>query len=320
MNLARQLRLGSVLYHTYHAPKGFLTRCQREGPINLLLSHRGRRAMERAVSDLKPLSLPVGDVVGEIHFLTGRKFWYQTCFCAYSMLHHSGIPLRPVVYDDGTLEEKHRLEMARILPQVRFVPREETEARVDDALPWSLYPVLRARRLAFPLLRKLTDIHAGSTGWKLFLDSDMLFFQRPAFLMKWLESPSRPCYMLDCVTSYGYTPTLMTSLAGAVIPEKVNTGICGLQSESLDWDRMESWCEAMLRREGTHYLQEQALSAMFLAGRECSIAPASDYVVNPPKEDVVNLRGVMHHYVAVSKAWYFRFGWKDVLRSVGKPQ
>src|SRR5262245_49140472 len=103
--LARRLRMGQLLYHTYHAPKGFLTRCHREGLRNLWLSHRGRREMEAAAKTLPALTATNTNSAPEIHFLSGRKFWYQTCFCAFSLLRNSPLQLRPVIYDDGTLDD-----------------------------------------------------------------------------------------------------------------------------------------------------------------------------------------------------------------------
>src|SRR5262249_1452024 len=120
-SLARGWGLGVLLYRIYHAPMGWMKRCWREGPINLLLNHRGRRLMEKAAYRLSDLGQPAGGDVPEIHFLTGRKYWYQTCFCAYSMMRYAGSPLRLVVYDDGSLGAKHRREMARIFPGLRLI-------------------------------------------------------------------------------------------------------------------------------------------------------------------------------------------------------
>src|SRR5262249_25524834 len=133
--LARSWGLGVLLYRIYHAPLGWLKRCRREGPVNLLLTYRGRRLMEKAVSRLPALPQPAGGAGPEIHFLTGRKYWYQTCFCAFSMMRHAGTPLGLVVYDDGTLEANHRREMARIFPQLRFISAQEIDQRLDHVLP-----------------------------------------------------------------------------------------------------------------------------------------------------------------------------------------
>jgi hypothetical protein len=311
-NAARRLRLGALAYHAYYAPAGMVKRVRREGAMNLLLSRYGRRQMERAAFRLPAMRSSDTEPLREVHFLTGRRFWYQTCFCAYSLLCHSPLGLRPVIYDDGTLLPEHRVEIRRIFPQARIVLPAEIQVRLDHALPAARYPCLRKRRLAYPHLRKLTDIHAGGTGWKLVLDSDMLFFRAPAFLLAWLQAPAAPCHMLDAASAYGYSQELMAELTQAPLPERLNVGICGLHSEEIEWDRLECWCRALLDREGSHYLQEQALTAMLVADRACAIAPADDYVIQPSREEVQRPCGVMHHYVAESKAWYFRYAWRQV--------
>jgi hypothetical protein len=143
----------------------------------------------------------------------------------------------------------------------------------------------------------------------------MLFFREPTFLLDWLRSPGVPCHMLDVASCYGYSEALMERLAGAPIPGRLNVGVCGLRGEDVDWDRLEAWCRTLIEQEGPHYLQEQALTAMLLAGRPCAVAPAADYVALPGRAEVERPAAVMHHYVAESKAWYFRFGWRAALRA-----
>ena len=59
--------------------------------------------METAAYCLPPLPHPhPGQSPLEVWFLTGRRFWYQTAFCAWSLAYHSGRPLTVHLADDGT--------------------------------------------------------------------------------------------------------------------------------------------------------------------------------------------------------------------------
>ncbi len=310
---ARDLGLGVALYHGYHAPKGLMQHYLRRDPFRRAGDERASQHMETAAYQLPPLQTGLTAPLGEIHFLSGQRFWYQTCFCAYSLIQQSGQYLRPVIYDDGSLAPQHQAEIARIFPDSRIVTRGAIETRLDTCLPWKQFPTLRSRRLEYPNLRKLTDIHAGTQGWKLVLDSDMLCWRSPTLLLEWLRSPQQPCYMVDVETSYGYSPALMTALAQAPIPERVNVGICGLNSNTLDWDELEFWCRTLQEREGTHYYQEQAMLAMLMARQFCVVAPESDYVVMPTRAEVKQPQAILHHYVADAKPWYFRYAWQQVL-------
>lgn len=314
---AKNMGLGVALYHLYHAPRGMIRHYFQRDPIRRALDHRAQQAMETAASQLPPLPDYGTGAPLEIHFLSGKKFWYQTCFCAYSLAQRSRVNLQPIIYDDGSLEPEYQSEVRRIFPNAQIISREMIQARLDVYLPAQHFPHLRQRRLTYPNLRKLTDIHPGSAGWKLVLDSDMLFFRSPTVLLDWLRSPQRPCHMIDVETAYGYSPALMASLAGTPMPERINVGVSGLNSSNLDWEELEFWCKTMIQQEGTHYYQEQAIVAMLMARQPCTIAPATDYIVLPDRAEVQTPRAVLHHYVADSKPWYFRYGWRHVVQSNG---
>ncbi len=309
----RRLGLGRLAYLLYHAPRAALSdSIAAGGPLAQWKTSRGRTAMEQAARNLPFLSATDGPPL-ELHLLTGRRFWYQTAFCLWSFARHANRPLTPVIYDDGSLAAEYQAPLARLFPTARFVARAETVARLDEHLPAGKFPVLRERWLNYPNIRKLTDPHLGRTGWKLVVDSDLLFFRRPDFLLAWTDAPDRPLHAVDCETSYGYDRAHMHKLAGAPVADLVNVGLTGLESGALDWEKLEHWTRALQEREGTSYYLEQALIAMLVAGRPCAVAPGADYVTLPRPPEARECRAVMHHYVANSKRWYFQQNWRRVL-------
>lgn len=311
-----RLTPGRLLYLGWHAPLGRARKALREGPLNLWLAARGEQAMYAAAETLPPCPAPAADAP-EVTFLSGARFWRQTVFCAASLTLAAGRAYRFVIVDDGTLAPGDAAHLARLLPGVRIQGPQETLARLDAHLPQARYPVLRRHRLAYPHLRKLTDVHAGRRGWGLVLDSDMLFFARPQALMDWLDAPARPLHMVDVADAYGYDPVLLRDIAGAPLPGRVNVGVCGLDSDALDWDRLEAWCARLLAEAGSHYLLEQALTAMLFAGAEVQALPAEAYVVAPARAEARRPTAALHHYVAEAKAWYFRFAWREAARRLG---
>ena len=142
------------------------------------------------------------------------------------------------------------------------------------------------------------------------LDSDVLFFGRPEFLLRWLAAPLLPLYSIDITESYGYSRALLEQLAGGPLPVRLNSGVIGLRSEAIDWEKLEGWCAQLIQREGSHYLLEQTLTALLLAGTRCAVAPDSDYITAPSQAEAAIPRGVMHHYVHDSKRGYFRSAWR----------
>lgn len=301
---------GRILYQTWHRPRAWWNRVRQNGGLRSHLSlERDRAEMEQAAASLHPPP-PASGAPLELHLLTGARFWYQTAFCLVSLATHARRPLHPIIYDDGSLSPRFRDSLLRLCPLARIVGVAEQVGRLEKLLPAAQFPTLRERWSAYPHIRKIIAPHLGSNGWKLVLDSDLLFFRRPDLLIDWLDQPDRPLHAVDCVESYGYPRDALDQLAGHPLAPLVNVGLAGLRSDEIDWERLEHWSASLISRHGTHYVLEQALVAMLMAGRECIVAPAADYVTNPALPEAEQCRAVMHHYVADSKRWYFGQNWR----------
>lgn len=248
-----------------------------------------------------------------VYFLTGEKYWYQTAFCLYSLqkvCNH--MQINGIFIDDGSIAPTLKAQIVKQFPNSRIISADETEALLDIYLPWSKYPVIRAKRLIYPHIKKLTDIHTGSSNWKLVLDSDMLFFKKPNELLIWLKQPLKPLLLHDPICSYHYSLNLMKQITGFKIVPNLNVGAIGLKSENIDWDKLENWIALLEKNEGTSYLLEQALSAMLIAGEEITVADSTNYIVLPDKEEAQNPTAVLHHYVAGAKEWYYKISWRKI--------
>jgi hypothetical protein len=267
--------------------------------------------MEAAASRLPPQRVPAPGAP-EVCFLTGRRFWYQTAFCCWSLRHHAGCDLRPVFIDDGTFDHALHAECLRLFPGADVETAAAIECRLEAHLPAAEYPTLRSQRLTYVHLRKLTDVHAGCTGWRVVLDSDMLFFRRPTALLEWLAHPNRLLHMHDVQDSYGYPQGTLARLAGCPLPARLNVGICGLRSEAIDWRQLEAWCAELLRRHGTSYYQEQALVALWVSRHSALCLPDQDFLVMPDEAECRSPTAVLHHYVDLSKRGYFRHAWRHL--------
>lgn len=303
---------GQFLLKFYHQPVGRLRDSWRNGgPWAERETERQRMEMERAAATLPALpAFPAAPTVA-LHLMTGRRFWYQTAFCLHSFARAAGHNLEAHLYDDGSIDAETGRRLAQLGPGVIVRPHAELRDRLDHLLPGEKFPTLRERWQNYPNIRKLIDVHLGSQGWKLVIDSDILFFRRPDFLISWLATPLQPLHAVDFTESYGYSRPLLERLAGDRLPPLVNVGLCGLRSENIDWAELEAWTRELHAREKTSYYLEQALVAMLATRGRWAVAPAKDYITFPSRDEVFSPRGVMHHYVAHSKRWYFRHAWRQ---------
>jgi hypothetical protein len=301
---------GRLLYHVWHRPRAWRAQIGREGGLrNDLATRSGRAAMRRAALHL-PSPVPAEGPPLTLHLLTGARYWDQSAFCLFSLAAQARRPLRPVIHDDGTLAPRHRAALGRLFPHAHFDSLPAQQARLETHLPASRFPTLRRRWSDYPHIRKIIAPHLGASGWKLVLDSDLLFFRRPDFLLDWLDRPDRPLHAVDCTESYGYPRPLLATLAGRPLHPLVNAGLTGLHGDQIDWLDLEHCATTLVARHGTSYLLEQCLVALLVARHDCAVAPAADYVTNPAPTEAEACRAVMHHYVAESKAWYYRANWR----------
>jgi hypothetical protein len=247
--------------------------------------------------------------------LVGRRFWFMAAFALVSLQRQINLAVHVHFYDDGSLQVKQREKLETLAGKATFYDRPGIEARIDRFLPEAKFPCIRERLRNYPNLKKLTDPHVGSTGGKLVMDADILFFGRPMEQLQWCYKPQDILCATDIIESYGYSRPLMETLAGAAIPTKINVGITGLCSENLDWELLEYWCRELIAREKTNYYLEQALVAMLCAMRPFTQLALQRYITGPSDEEVLAGEGVMQHYVDLSKKEYFRSAWKRFARS-----
>ncbi|AZI25842.1 glycosyl transferase [Pedobacter sp. G11] len=256
-------------------------------------------------SSLLPPVKSYGDGL-EIYFLTGKKYLYQTLFCIHSLVKVSQQQFRFILIDDGSFDENLINLIQKQLPQSEIITQETINKNLAQQLPLNLFPVLHQKRKEYSHIKKLTDIHTINGGWKLVLDSDMLFWANPVELISWLQNPQRPIYMYDCEQSYGYSATLMQNLCGSPIPDRVNVGVIGLNSKQIDWVAIEKWVAALEKKEGTSYYLEQAISAMLLSDSKNQVLDELQYIVNPTVQQSQRKEEMLHHYVDRSKILYYK--------------
>lgn len=298
----------------YRYPKGKIRQIQRQGGLwNVWQINRARKEMEQAAQTLRVPLGNTGITPLEVHFLTGKKFWYQTVFCMYSLQKTTSTPFHFHLYDDGSFDESLIRQIKEQAPATTIHTIGEIELRLREAIPEDRFPFLWHKRRVYPHIKKLTDIHAGTKGWKLVLDSDMLFFSTPTIIIEWLQQSEIPIFIQEKGNFYGYSKQLMETLCEGSIRDGINVGVIGLKSEEIDWFKLMTWAEKLEQTEGASYFLEQALTAMLLGNDPSISGERSDYIVNPAKEDVEKGKGVLHHYVDLSKEWYFKTAWKKIL-------
>jgi len=301
------LTAGRLVYLLYHYPKGVL----EDGFAWHYQRWQGRRAMGPAMANLRPAHRPPGSPVA-IHYLTGKNYVPLTTLALASAENHFGRPVDPVLYDDGTLDDRARSQFLRPFPQARCVGAATIEACLAQTLPEDRFPVLRRLRLSYLHVRKLTDIGVCEPDYKLVSDSDVFFFRPPAQLLAAVDG-WRWFHMQDCQQSYGYSEAVLTELAGTPLHPRVNVGLCGIDGKGIDWEFVEWMAARLLGEHGFSYYLEQAITAVLMTRHAAEPLKTPDYLVYPTAPQAESQGHVALHYVDRSNLFIYCFGWRQVL-------
>jgi len=277
------------------------------------LTELGRQKMEKAAFKLPIPSAILGPPV-KLHILTGTRHWYQTAFCLWSFSVVSGRRVIPFIFDDGSLKLEQLEVLKRLFPKLRFMGAQQTLDRLDEFLPRKHYPSLRTQQQINPMFKKLLDIHAGESDWRLQMDSDILFFRNPEFLINWHDRPNYSIHLKGIRNAYSCSISYLSELVGRPVRQRVNAGLLGLRSIEIDWEQMEFWTQKLLQNGGKPHLMEQTLYGLHLSENKCLALDPEEYVLLPEPPEVYECKAVMHHYIVHSRRWHFQRNWKRIFK------
>lgn len=316
----QRIGAGRLAYRWLYRPREQINLARAFGWWLVCRSVTGERAMRRAATRLSPFPANARPASAPLCFLTGPRFIHQTLFCAHSLACVTEDVPAYEFLSDGKLGDNEAAALKRAFPSAVVVRADELEARVAAALPPAKFPALHAVRRSFVLLRKLTDAMAGQEGFRLFLDSDMLFWSRPDELLA-RAAAADPLYMADIVDDgYPASRAEITQALGVPVAAGVNSGLVGLNASRIDWDLMERACVFLRSTPGNQRLIEQALWAVALGAQEARPLTATAYrvMVDPPhwrKTRAEHPTPVLMHYAWNARLPYLAGEWRRYLKT-----
>ncbi len=210
----------------------------------------------------------------EIHVLTSADDWLNLLWALKTFYHWSGCRFALCIHDDGTLPEKACKHLRTAFPAARLISRAAADARVEPLL--ADYPRSRSLRAENRFTLKLFDFHAYLEADRmLLLDSDILFFARPAALLALIADPGCRHNSLNQDWRYGYSfasedaqPPL-----GFSLPPLINYGLGLIHRGSAPL----AWIEEFLALPNifkNQYVIEQTLAALCSARFGFRMLPA----------------------------------------------
>lgn len=245
----------------------------------------------------------------EIHMLTSAGDWLLLMWALKSWFHCADETAAVCIHEDGTLTDKMVETLETHFPGARIIRRTDADREVLAGLaefPWS-----KAFRNSNNLALKVFDtIHYANADRLLLLDSDVLFFRRPAHLLDVLRTPDATNWFnRDVADAYTADRSHLEAAFGFPVVKRFNSGLCVLDRKSLDLATIERFLPHD-SLNGHFWRIEQTLFAL------CSSQYGAQSL--PEGYDVTLTPGVLNrvckHYVGVIRNDMYREGMRHLAR------
>jgi hypothetical protein len=286
---------------------------QRDWQRGLAAAWHDRVVSRRILEWKDPHTAPPPDDL-PVHVLSGKDDWLLACWMLASWFHTTDRNWRVIIHDDGQLPPEAVAAFAKIAPGSRRIPAQEADSAVLSALAG--HPACRDYRQAHPLARKIFDVPTLTPDERfIILDSDVLFFRKPEFILRWCADDTNECWFNEDVKEAFPIPLAeVRETLGIEVWPRVNSGLCLLNRSTIDLDL----CERALREtsllKGHIWLVEQSLFAICASARKRGGLLPPEYEVTLEKK--ARPGAVARHYVGAVRQRFYGDGIARVKRQL----
>ena len=246
-----------------------------------------------------------------VHLLTWKGDWRLAVWAAKSFYHFAGVDWPLVFHDGGQIDAAIRGELLRQFPDATVLGWDEATARVEPVLRAAGHQHLAAARRKNVMFRKLVDVAvAGRTPAVVCLDSDVLFFGRPAELIRLGEAgPDLIWASRDAYDMYSATADQVKEWFGLDLPSGVNAGLSVQPREKIDLAFLNELFAPGRIPFDRDVFPEQTSVALLGAKYGLKYLPDEYQVaIGPAPPGKVGRSTVSRHYVSPIREWMYDEG------------
>jgi hypothetical protein len=183
--------------------------------------------------------IPVGSPDLEIHMLLHHERIFESLWSLYSLCRFAETPFGITVHDDGSLTAEDAAMLRALFPGIRLIHREDSDPIVNEWLKAHGFRNSRRFRDGLVFGLKLFDPHVFRRASEyILLDSDVLFFRRPAELLDSPAGESR--FSVDMGYEGGFSHRVIGEITGIEDAIAVNAGLLRLNAQSIIPERIEA--------------------------------------------------------------------------------
>lgn len=242
-----------------------------------------------------------------VHMLMGSRDFLMGCWSIASFLRVMPEMGDLVVHSDGTLSSAELVVLKRLFPYARI---ENTQTFLADHADLLVpYPTLKEFRELYTRFQiRIIDQHfLSGKKFRLFLDSDLLWFREPKEIIDALHA-GVPTPLMMSNGEYVRMEFKDGSITDDVV-SRPNGGIVLYREDQMDIDRMQEF----LRR--SDYLHKRFGDQAWMAWTlKPSLLPEDTYII----KGTLTSQIVVRHYTNPSRLKFYFYGLNRVFRDILK--
>ncbi len=169
--------------------------------------------------------LPAQSAPVSLHMVLGRRTLLMAALALRSWEFYTGMRWAPFLHEDGTFSDDDEREALRLFPDATVIRRDRADREVQEALLG--HPVCHENRMKHHWFLKNFDTrHYAPHDRYIVMDSDIVFFRRPDFILRWIERRDETFwFMEDTNEKYASPRPDLEAALGVQLWQKVNSGL-----------------------------------------------------------------------------------------------
>ena len=217
----------------------------------------------------------------EVRVITWWREWINIVWTLKSFYHFAGVDY-PLYIHDGGLKPANLDALRQHFPDCHLILDQESNVRASEVLSARGLKRCQSYRLRNIATRKILDYFLLSDADTIIsVDSDIVFFRRPAELCVPANPLRKNYYNRDENYRYSLTPQECASELGVVPHPYVNCGLFLVRRESIDFEAIERWLKNSTLFADT-LSSEQTLHALCSTAYGLDLLPDSYLVSTRP--------------------------------------
>jgi len=269
-----------------------------------------RRSWERLAVATRPrLTRPVGPGAEcEVHILTCGWDGQLAVWAVQSFYHFAGVDWPLVFHDGGGLTPAVVAALRRVFPDARVIDAVTADRLVADRLGADRYPATLAARRNHPNFKQAIDYALLADSPRVLgMDSDVLFFEPPAELVRLARTTDRFVYLRDLEDSYSVASADAEEWFGCALSPRVNIGLGVIPTALFDPEFVDRLLASGKLMESRGEFANQTVLALH-AGRSGLIHLPDDYAMATGPLPAGATWPIVRHYAGPTRQLFFDEG------------